>query len=185
MKNLFAVTLITLTLAIGSFSFARSTTPSRQPDVVKAELLSFDVDPLLGLSQVNSGMIGVDLDKNELTLSLYSTSYCPPNVYCIMSIPAPYIVTLPIKSIGSTLCGGTVYVAERDMRPVDGALQRLVLVDNSANSVCMNSIDSQSLTEVTYATSYYHHFSVKEITTESHFTGGALQKEVLYSPQAN
>ena len=123
--------------------------PSLAADhIYSATLTRLDVDPQLG--NVVQGEVALNQTQSEIKLVLQTRMVCPMNEYCPQYIPEPMEITLPIVSHETDQCGTKIYIARKDARPSDGALQEIEVRDNSKNS-CEN-IRYEAPTELRYET---------------------------------
>lgn len=89
-------------------------------------------------SDITTGNIQLNRPGHQLRLTLYRRNpACPKDAMCMMMMPAPVEIVLPIVNVVSGLCGGRIIVAEQDLRPVDGGLTSLQVVDESGD-VCQS-----------------------------------------------
>lgn len=118
-------------------------------------------------SNVDSGYVNLDLDKNVIRITLTEKSPCLKNEICIALAPETHVIELPITNVYSDWCGSETYVAELDSTPVDGLLEVVEMTDYS-NIVCR--IQVPFLTETHYRT-----FNLRTNQwTQSSFGGGKL-----------
>jgi hypothetical protein len=102
--------------------------------------------------------VTVDLNQDKVTLQIEQTNNCPPNAMCILSMPVPVIVELPIVQVSYDRCGVRTIVAKKDSRPVDGALEVITVKDVSYNVCNVNFSPSAS-----YRTEYFNRMGGKDI----------------------
>jgi hypothetical protein len=76
----------------------------------------------------------VNVSRSKITLNLPRAYHCPPGRMCAMVMPAPLNIDLPLVSAEQGSCGERIYVAQRDSRPVDGALQTITVTDHSRST---------------------------------------------------
>lgn len=102
--------------------------------VYKSELTKINSEYSLGGNPV-SGSVVYDTKKGTLTLTFYfdSHSHCRPGSMCPLYIQSPLIVELPVINITEDSCGAKILVAEENKLPVDGALRRITIMENSTN----------------------------------------------------
>lgn len=105
------------------------------------------------LKGVDAGDVVIDKTAQTIKLVLVDNSLeidCPKGFACINPPMANIrIIELPIVDQYTGFCGSHHYVAERDMRPVDGLKETITVVDHS-NIVCRIHMEHQ--TEVEYVT---------------------------------
>lgn len=91
-----------------------------------------------------------------------------------MDMPAPIFVRLPLKNISRGECNTVVYEARKDLRPADGSLEILTVVDNTRFNERCRSARVVPVTEVHYET-VSSGMSGRVGTTHSSFTADKLQ----------
>lgn len=174
MKTIFA--FLTALISISTLANAQALSQKteildRMAPLFGASITKAHVDPNLNLGPVTGGRYSVNLEQNYLSLSLEQAFRCPPDAFCILSMLPNFEVTLPIVEIKHTSCGSVMYIAQRDARPVDGALERLEIVDHSGNR-CRMLVPSS---EAHYSTAVVSRSNAGEtIETHSSFQGSPL-----------
>lgn len=139
---------------------------------LRAEIMRFEIDPDLNYADnIESGSIEVNYAKKTAELVLYRKSMCRPDMICIALVPPPMIIQLPIISVNKDGCGSKVIIAKKDMRPVDGALNELEIMDNS-HRICR---DLRAPTEITHLSSFFNRINGFTETNESHFYANRLE----------
>lgn len=118
----------------------------------QAELTRLRLDPQLGIEEATGGSLEVDYLEHTAKLVL-AHNLCPQGARCIMGPTIDLEITLPIVSMGTDSCGSFVITAERDERPVDGKLARLVISNHSTRH-CEDSLPG--LVTATLTTSGYY-----------------------------
>jgi hypothetical protein len=120
------LSLIAAMATSASSAFATSMIPSQ-----KATLVRIQLDPhFQGANLYTTGTIQLDYVKSQVTLTLIGNT-CPRNARCIAG-PFTYDVTLPlVKRDFNRQCNIVTYVAQKDSRMVDGAFEKIEIVDNS------------------------------------------------------
>ena len=93
---------------------------------LSAKIDTFKIDSKLQIGNVNGG--SVTISPKEISLILYRANPCLPGRACLRMMPAPFIKRLPLVSTVTDRCGVTHYVAKRDSRMVDGALEEIRVV---------------------------------------------------------
>ena len=96
------------------------------------EIISGDVKPEHG-GPYNTGHISIDYTAKTASLEI-NRNRCPKDMYCTMEARLPFVVTLPVVSIQKDSCNNQIVIAQKDLRPVDGDLQKLTVSDFSKNS---------------------------------------------------
>lgn len=144
-----SVTLAKITLGLAALgAFAAATYAADVPGqkgFFTATLNEFHVDPNSDLTFApTAGSLALNGHQARLVLH-------PHTIYCFRS-PCPQPIgsdiRLPVVSVEEIGCGSLKIVAQRDMRMVDGILQRLTVIDHS-HRVCM---DLRQGVEVAYET---------------------------------
>jgi hypothetical protein len=151
MKALLMIaTLFTVTTAT-----ATSLMPA--PNYLEFSVVKADYSPS-HVTNPGHATVTVDFNHDTVTLFVQQTNNCPPNAMCILSMPAPVIVELPIVEVKTDSCGIRTIIAKKDMRSADGALEVITVKDVSYN-VC-EYIASPS---ATYKTQYFNRMGGKDI----------------------
>jgi hypothetical protein len=119
-------------------------------------------------SNPGNGTVTVNYDKGTVNLFVVRQSTCPAGMMCALAMPAPIIVELPITTVSVDSCGVKHVVASKDMRPVDGALEKLSVTDASAMKNCMTFV--QVVSNATYETRFYSRENGQEIVAQSTMT---------------
>lgn len=91
------------------------------------------------------------IGANHVELIAHQRVYCPAGEMCIMSVPLPVHIRLPIVQREFTSCGDR-YVALVDQRPMDGSLQKLEVIDYS-RATCKRVIPA--LVEARYTVAFF------------------------------
>ena len=125
----------------------------------------------------DGGSIDIDMTKGEISLTIYQSIDCPPNMACIALMPAPLRISLPLVSTETTSCGDVIYTAMKDKTPADGALETLRVVDHTKNE-CLHTrmLPATAITYSTYIMRWMPEDPNQEAT--STFTAGPLVEEM-------
>lgn len=119
-------------------------------------------DTALGKGLVSEGEVTVNLvDSIKLTLE---GNVCPKNAMCLVG-PTIYSFEAKFQTIEKNACGATVYHGETDLRPVDGTLTDIIVVDNST-ATCKTLV-ALPATEVILTTQ-----SLRQDAPEKHYMTG-------------
>ena len=159
MKKFLITSFMAVTTVFGLSASARSLVPYDS-----AQLTGIYADPMLGA--VKSAAIMVTPNKLILRVSL-DNKLCRT---CKAIIGNVRVYQLPITKSYSDRCGSRVFIARRDLRMTDGALQVLVVRDNRGRT-CQ---DARPGTEVRYATQFYNRIQGRIVKTNSVFTGPVM-----------
>jgi hypothetical protein len=110
----------------------------QESNLKTANLERFQLQPGTDLAQRNitSGTISVDLGNQDLNLTLFPRSNCPPEMACAAVMPAPVVFDVALTSVSKGDCQQTIYKGIKDLTPVDGARTEITVIDNSTNT-CM------------------------------------------------
>lgn len=111
-----------------------------------------------------NGTLTLDLNESKVTLTVLQHNNCPINAMCILSMPMPLIVELPIVKIEQDSCGTQIITALHDSRPVDGALEIITVTDYSS-TFCEMFLPY--IAKATYKTKYFNRINGKQITNLS------------------
>jgi hypothetical protein len=119
------------------------------------------------LSSPGAGTLTVNYDKGTVKLFVESKQRpCPEGRLCALAMLPPLSVELPITSVSVDTCGIKHVVASKDMRPVDGALEKLTVSDATAKLTCATFV--QVVSEATYESRYVNRSNGQEIVGLSH-----------------
>ena len=140
------------------------------PKISTAQLTRWQLDKRLSktLGLLTGGHLELNQTDKTATLVMDRQSNCPPEALCIALIPAPFTIKLSIVEEYSDDCNSHYVIAEEDRRLVDGALERLTIVDNTKNT-CAQVIPLPE-TAVTYETE----LGRLPVHTNSYFTANQL-----------
>ncbi len=173
MKN-----LIILMALLSSFTVAaRSIHPLTY--VLTAELteaMSIDDNSYLKNMRIHGGSVQVKQLRREIVLTIQYAPECPAGLVCTLAL-ANHEITLPLVGQKYDSCGNTTYIAKRDLRPVDGALELLSVTDHTDNK-CPTFVALPE-TGVTFQTSVYDRINGGEVSTYSSFEAGKLEGRML------
>ena len=122
----------------------------------------------------HGGEVVISMAKSEVSLTVYQSIDCPPDMACIALAPAPMRITLPLVSVDTTTCGDVVYRAVKNNMPADGALETLTVTDHTQNQ-CPHLMMLPA-TAISYST-YYMSWIPEEPNQEatSFFTAKPLE----------
>ena len=120
------------------------------------------------------GSIEYDASQNSLSLMLQpQMPPCPRGMACAAVMPQLEQISLLDAEVTADRCG-TIYIeAEKDLRPVDGALERVVLADHRLNQC--PTFAPQAPTTVRYEVRYYDRRQGREVIKKHYFEGPELQ----------
>ncbi|MCC2677811.1 MAG: hypothetical protein K0R29_387 [Pseudobdellovibrio sp.] len=114
-----------------------------------------------------AAQVSVDYKNSTVTLTIEEKHKpCPAGMMCAAVMPAPVQIELPIVKVETDSCGVKHVVAKRDLRPVDGALQVLKVVDPTLNITCLISEEASA----TYESRFYSRMTSQEIVALSKLT---------------
>ncbi|MDZ4661924.1 MAG: hypothetical protein SGJ18_09950 [Pseudomonadota bacterium] len=166
---------VSLATLIASLFVSQMAVAFVAPQALSANLTKWNLDQQLSYANdIESASVSVDLITKKINLTLNKKFYCPPEVYCAQSMPAPIIISLPLVTIQSGICGTTVYIAEENKLPVDGIRQMLKVHDNREFSSHCLAIQSFPETAVVYETERYGRMNRQIFKTHSTLAGEAL-----------
>lgn len=154
--------------AVFTAAFTQSAHAYQTPShtvVFLAQVLSANMDHHITTLPITGGEVTLDYTKNTLSVGLDSAPKCEEGFACPQFMINALSVELPIVEKHVTDCGSTVIVAQKDLRPVDGALSKLVLTDNTTNH-CPTFV-ALPATHVQYTTQAYDMRNDQNITTHS------------------
>lgn len=177
MKRLIAVGGTLIVLLTSVTANARSLHPLTF--VLSAELtevMNIDQDSYLNNLRIHGGKVEVRQVRKEINLALQTAPECPAGMMC-PAVLVEHNITLPIIAEYTGDCGSTIYVAQKDDRPVDGALQKLIVTDYT-NNKCPHFIALPE-TGVTYESAHYDRINGGQVSTHSTFEAGELVGRVL------
>jgi len=176
MKNLVAVTGTLIVLLASLSTQARSIHPLTYVLSADIETMDIDQDSYLNEMALYGGVVKVKQIRKELSLELNYAPKCAPNMACI-EVLLIHEINLKITNQVTDRCGNTSYIAERDLRPVDGVKEKLVVTDYT-NNICPTFV-ALPATGVLYQTSFYDRINGKEVSTQSSFYADKLEGRVL------
>jgi hypothetical protein len=139
---------------------------------------------------VKSTTVSIDEDNRIVRLVIrgrpyISTMECrlPADGISDVCLKPEAVVTieLPITKELQSRCGSRVVTASRDLRPVDGSFEEIVLTESHLgnNDVrCLARAFPKYPTKVSYSSSYFDRMGGKEVSGTSTFEGEAMQ--ILY-----
>lgn len=142
-----------------------------QANVQREGVINFNVvNAEYAKSHVRSaGDATVSVNYKNSTVKLFIEERhvpCAPNMLCAAVMPSPVEIELPIVSLDVDSCGVKHVVAKRDLRPVDGALQVITVVDPTLESLCTFPIQASA----TYESRFYSRMTSQEIVALSKLT---------------
>ncbi len=154
-----------LVLVLASLSAASAFATPVDTGAKTATITQMNLDrKAFGNVRYDTGMVTLDTQAREVTLTLYASRKCPKGRFCTMEMIAPYTVNLPIVSRKKDTCGAMVTIASEDQRTVDGVFKKITIVDNSTNK-CLTMV-ALSPVAVTYETDGYSRAgSAKSVST--------------------
>ncbi len=168
-------TLLSILLSVTMLQSAQAR--SVRPKVLSAKLTSISIDPkneyLAQEKLTGNGYIVVNKTTRTITLQLERQFFCPPGLRCPQVMPEPVLITLKNLTVSHGFCGGTIYSASEDKRPVDGALQALSVMDNTTLNPACGDMSYLAPTEISYDTESGH-MSGHIVKTHSEFTAEKL-----------
>jgi hypothetical protein len=173
MTKLFLATLLVLTAGSAQAANLTLALPGKaNVFVVRYTLDSFmvasDSMQLTGLGEISSGSLAVNEATNELRLTLVRHMHCAPGLLCSQLMPAPSVITLPIKETTHSACGGALVMAERELEVVGGGQTRVEVQDANGGFTACGNADSLSFVK-----------RVKVIVTEDGLRDGDKAISVL------
>lgn len=168
MKNFLVLSLVVLSVI--STAQARSLHP--ETFTRSASLLTWDFDPSSRLAEVDilEGSIRVNAVTKVVKLTLQYPFPCPIGMIC-MQVIENEVIELPLTEVKRDGCGVVVYTAQKDKRPVDGALTEIIVRDNS-RSVC--EIIYPAMTTLEYNVRFYNRMTRDEVVQNSYLTAEKL-----------
>lgn len=152
-------------LVVSSLVLAAGVAEAQWRRVLRAEITGVEVDPDSFLGDVKGGVVVIDRVADEIQLELYRADEGGDP-----EEPEIIEILLPVTSVRRNGCGGIVYTAERDARPVDGPLERIELTDNRFLR-CRILLPPTQI-EYTHVSSG---FGAPVSTTRAYFTAGRLR----------
>lgn len=128
----FAVSFVVLATVFASSAFAQQRLVQSQGRfMLTARVIQGNLDRREAPRRV-SGNLALDIQGREATLSLNLAPICPPTAICAQFFESK-VVSLPLVSVErDERCGGVIYTATKDLRPVDGPVQTLIIRDNTS-----------------------------------------------------
>ena len=169
MKTIFGIMMAVYLFS--SFAHATSLHPDTFSQSAKLLTWNFENDSFLASKNVRGGTVTVNAVKKEVSIRFDLRNNCPPNAFCLAYIPT-YEITLPLKKVETDSCGSVIYTAERNMLPVDGTHEKLVVTDVS-HSYC--EMVYVAPTMIKYSESFFDRLNGKFVKTKSHMTADRLE----------
>lgn len=151
-------------VAVCSINVAEATSVKRfseSNDLIVARAEGFNFFVPVG------GDLTIDWLQNEVFLNIKTKSTC--RGICPAVMPAPIQVELPIVKRMQDGCKAWHTIAKKDLRPVDGPLESVEIIDYSTN-VCMYLIEVPGV-EVKYKESFINRRTGQEIKKSVILTG--------------
>ncbi|MFT6070707.1 MAG: hypothetical protein ACJAT2_001330 [Bacteriovoracaceae bacterium] len=173
MKNLIILMALLSTFTVS----ARSIHPLTY--VLTAELteaMNIDDNSYLKNMRIHGGSVQVKQLRREIVLTLNVAPDCQAGMVC-PAVLTDHVITLPLVSQKYDECGNTTYIAKKDLRPVDGAMELLSVTDHTDNK-CPTFVALPE-TGVTFQTSFYDRINGGEVSTYSSFEAGKLKGRVF------
>lgn len=121
--------LLISALILGSTIIAQANT---KPDL-SADLRNQFIDAeQFNYQTIRGGQVYVSEQNKTITLYVQPVLNCDPDKICPAYMPPAIKIELPLVSVEeTTYCGGRVYTAQQDLRPVDGSLQVIIVSDDT------------------------------------------------------
>lgn len=140
------------------------------------EVMNIDQDSHLDKLNIFGGKVEVRQIRKEINLALQYAPECPVGMMC-PAVLVDHNITLPIISEYTGDCGSTVYVAQKDDRPVDGILEKIIVTDYT-NNKCPHFIALPE-TGITYESAFYDRINGAMVNTHSTFEATELEGRML------
>lgn len=133
--------VVTAAMSVATLSLVSESAQARSMQThfdISAPLVNISLDPKITLNPIQGGTIRIKYNMmkkkdNFIQLVLFQGYYCPPNLFCTMMMPAPYIVKVPLLKMEVDSCGSVIYSGHIDERIVDGNFQELTVRDHTGN----------------------------------------------------
>ncbi|MGE4130879.1 MAG: hypothetical protein AB7F86_04540 [Bdellovibrionales bacterium] len=113
----------------------------------KLNKFHFAANSALDRKDISYGDVSINLVEKSIKLTLQPAMKCPAGALCAMVMPAPIEVELPLVKAEVGSCHELVYTARKNLMPVDGPLNEIIVIDNSTN-YC--EVILPAMTEVQY-----------------------------------
>jgi hypothetical protein len=113
------------------------------------------------------GVVTLNYDNSTIKLVVEKVTPCTPGGLCSQVKLAPLTAELTITSIETDSCGIHRVIAKHDMRPVDGQLEQITVIDPS-EMTCKTFV--AVLPEATYLTTFVNRRTGKDVTDTSKMT---------------
>jgi hypothetical protein len=156
MKSVFTKILVPVAMMLSVYSAnssAQTQTVGFTDDVTYiASLNQFKMDPASNLQNVRAGYVQLRTagHKGSLSLTMFRPYYCPPGAYCMMMMPAPTTVQVPLSVAQTTSCGVRTFQGTLAASLTNGTSQKITLIDNTQNHCA--TTEALAPTEVIYET---------------------------------
>lgn len=177
---MFRSVMVTAALVAGSFAQAnngQTLSDVYGPETMSSQMTRMFIDENLApKDSIVSGNLTVSPSMNQATLMLIRKSNCPPKALCLVGLPAPIIVKLPVISVKTDRCNNVTIIAEKNEMPVDGVRGTITIRDFTANTCRFRP---EAPTYVQYETEFYNRMNGEPVQTHSTLFGTALEAIVF------
>lgn len=162
------------TLVLSVALFLSATAFGSNDVLFKIEKPKFHKEHIKGTFASGSMLVSYEQSFVRMTLER-AMPRCPVGAMCAMVMPAPVVVELPITSVEVDHCGVKTVVAQTDMRPADGLLNKIELVDaTDLNGRCHFIAPVEQ--KASYTVEYYDQINGKAVKQVSKMTLSSLQQ---------
>ncbi len=157
------------TLFFSVSTMARSVAPSARAHM---DYINLDDNSPMAEWDVRDVSVEVNFVQDFIQLEMMLPWSCPPNALCALVMPMRFF---KVEGFDQSVdnCGGTVFEAISDERPVDGIYERITVIDNTTNT-CL-TYRALEPTSVIYEVKYYDRLNGKEVHYIHTFEGSELR----------
>lgn len=129
-----------IALLFSIFTLQTYAAQTNEEIIADLSIISIDEDSPVYSDSANGAQFKIDLEAKEVTLNVFqSMPTCAGDMACIMVMPAPLMVTLPLISTEMNECGSLTYTAVYHGAEFDELLETLTVTDNS-NFQCQSFV---------------------------------------------
>ena len=122
----------------------------------------FDARSPLSKLEVVDSSVEVNLAQDFIELQFILPWTCPAGAACALVMP---MRVFKVENIDIQVdeCGTTLYVAQEDSRPVDGAFEKITVRDNTSNSCPTSMVMPHVKTIIEYEVKFFDRINGTEV----------------------
>ncbi|HEX4925835.1 MAG TPA: hypothetical protein VFV50_17210 [Bdellovibrionales bacterium] len=150
-----------IALALFGSTIANATTLNPHLYTLKTSLQVTEQSPNYPYGMVESAELSINSVLRTVKLKLKFPQICPRpkpgQVACLGMSMEDRVIEVPMLSNGVIGCGSTLYVGQKDQRPVDGNFIRIRVLDHSTSTCALFAPNAMTQVEVIEVTSGMAH----------------------------